>query len=155
NLSVMSDGGQTFGTPGQVQGDARFGDIRLGAVPLSNNVLGVASPYEAAAGTWAGDVKLNTRYNFGINGSGKYDLFTVLLHEAGHVFGFGDSTDPTSVMYEDYTGPRTGLSAGDIASLQGLYGARSPDDFEGTTGNSTLGTATPLNLVTNSDGSLS
>src|SRR5262249_18281953 len=57
--------------------------------------------------------------------------------------------------YEDYTGPRTGLSAGDIASLQALYGARSPDAFEGSTGNDTLGTATPLTLLVNADSSLS
>jgi hypothetical protein len=155
NLSVTPDGGQAFGTPGQVQGDARFGDIRVGAVPLSSNALAVASPYEVAAGTWAGDVKLNTKYHFGINGTSDYDLYTVLLHEAGHVFGFDDSSDLTSVMYEDFTGPRPGLSAGDVASLQGLYGARSPDAFEGTTGNGTLATATPLNLLANSDGSLS
>src|SRR5262245_34652210 len=155
NLCVTSDGGQAFGTPGQVQGDARFGDVRVGAVPLSSNALAVASPYEVAAGTWAGDVKLNTRYNFGINGTGDYDLYTVLLHEAGHVFGFSHSDDPASAMYEGYTGPRTGLSAGDVASLQSLYGAASPDNYEGTTGNDTLGTATPLNLLLNTDGSLS
>jgi hypothetical protein len=155
NLSVTSDGGQAFGTPGQVQGDARFGDVRVGAVPLSSNALAVASPYEVAAGAWAGDVKLNTRYNFGINGTGDYDLYSVLLHETGHVFGLGHSDDPASAMYEDYTGPRTGLSSGDVALLQSLYGARSPDAYEGTTGNATLGTATPLNLLLNTDGSLS
>jgi hypothetical protein len=151
NLSVTPDGGQPFGTPGQVQGDPRFGDIRVGAVPLSSNALAVASPYEVAAGTWAGDVKLNTNYSFGINGACPYDLYSVLLHEAGHVFGFPDSNDPTSVMDEDYQGPRSGLGAGDIAALQGLYGARSTDGNS----NDTLATATPLNLLANSDGSLS
>src|SRR5437868_15001889 len=30
NISVVADGGQPFGTAGAVQGDSRFGDIRVG-----------------------------------------------------------------------------------------------------------------------------
>src|SRR5438093_6491411 len=35
NLSVIGDGGQPFGTPGPIQGDARYGDIRLAAYPFA------------------------------------------------------------------------------------------------------------------------
>src|SRR5262249_46707690 len=60
-----------------------------------------------------------------------------------------------SAVFEDYLGPRTtGLTADDISRIQALYGARSPDAFEGTAGNGTLSTATPLNLLSNPDGSL-
>src|SRR5205814_1535882 len=110
------------------------------------------SAFDAAAGTYSGDVKLNSKLKFGVVGGGQYDLFTVLLHEAGHALGLGDSTDPTSAMYGQYLGPCTGLSAGDISALQALYGVRVPDANEGTTGNDTFATATSLNLLTNPDG---
>src|SRR5262249_28774054 len=37
NIGLVADGGQAFGTPGAPQGDLRFGDIRIGAVPLDAN----------------------------------------------------------------------------------------------------------------------
>jgi hypothetical protein len=157
NVSVTADGGQPFGTPGAIQGDPRFGDVRVAAFPMGSDMEGLAAPFEATGGTWAGDVKFNsqTPWSVGGGGGGSYDLFTVALHEAGHVFGLDHSPNPAAVMFKDYMGPRTGLSAEDVARLQALYGARSPDAFEGSAGNDTVGTATPLSLLTNADGSLS
>src|SRR5439155_5515733 len=43
--------------------------------------------------------------------------------------------------YEFYQGVH-GLAASDVAAIQTLYGARSPDSFEGPTGNDTFATAT-------------
>ena len=57
-------------------------------------------------------------------------------------------------MYGSYLGPRTGLAAVDIAGLQAIYGERSPDQFEGSSGNDTNASATPLTLLSNLDGSL-
>src|SRR5204863_5845311 len=37
---------------------------------------------------------------------------------------------------------RSGLSLGDIVGIQGLYGARTPDSYEGALGNETIATAT-------------
>jgi hypothetical protein len=161
NVSAVPDGGQPFGTQGAIQGDPRFGDVRLAAFAMDangatgNDVLAIASPFEVAGGTWSGDVKLNTAYTFGTGGAGQYDLYTILLHEAGHVFGLEHSADPASIMYEDYLGARTGLSAGDVAALQSLYGARTPDAFEGSTGNNQRSAAASLNLLSNSGGILS
>jgi hypothetical protein len=154
NVAVVGDSGAPFGTPGLIQGDDRFGDIRIAAYPMALDVVAVATPFETAAGTWAGDVKLNSNYNFTVGAQGGYDLYSVLLHEAGHVFGLPDGTDPASVMFENYTAVRTGLSAGDVAALQALYSPRTPDAFEGASGNNTLGAAAPLGLSLWPDGSL-
>jgi hypothetical protein len=144
NIAVVPDGGQPLGASGASQGDPRFGDIRISMAALNSSTdLADASGFDLSGSTWGGDVVFNSRYNFGINGSGQYDLYTVALHEAGHVFGFGDqTTDPQSANYAIYTGPRTGLSSMDIAALQSLYGGpRTPD----TQNNTSLATA--LNLA--------
>jgi hypothetical protein len=142
NIAVTADGGQPFGTPGAAQGDSRFGDIRIGAAPLSSDALSVSVPHDPfMSGTWAGDMLLNSNVNFGPGGK---DLYTVALHEAGHVFGLDDSTDPNSALYGQYAGVHTGLTAQDIAGLQALYGVRARDQWEGSNGNSTFGNATQL-----------
>ncbi len=141
NVGLVGDGGAAFGSAGAVQGDPRFGDIRVGARALGNDVLAVTAPY----GTYdnnSGDIVLNANGRWSVGGAGTtYDLFTVLLQEAGHSFGVGNSPDVNSAMYEFYQAARRGLSAGDVAAIQGLYGARQADSFEGSRGNGTLGTA--------------
>ena len=92
--------------------------------------------------TWGGDVLINSNDNFG---SGGFDLYSVMLHEAGHVFGMGDSTDSTSPLYGQYQDNRQ-LISGDIAALQALYGSRSLDPHEGSTGNDTINTATQIQV---------
>jgi hypothetical protein len=155
NIGVVTDQGLALGSPGRPQGDNRFGDIRIVGEPLStDSEMAIASPFEFTSGTWAGDVRLATNVNFGLNTPGTVDLFTAMLHEAGHTLGLDHSPDSASVMYADYLGPRTGLSPGDIANIQALYGARKPDSFEGSAGNDSLATANSLNLLQNSDGSL-
>jgi hypothetical protein len=87
---------------------------------------------------------LNSNYNFGVGAMAQYDLYTVLLQESGHAFGVANSPDPASVMYEFYSGTRTGLSSGDVASIRALYGARPAYQWEPSTGNDTPSTATSL-----------
>jgi hypothetical protein len=124
NVGVVPDNGQPLGTSGQGEGASRFGDIRIGAVPLSPDVLAVSVPHDPyLAGSWSGDIILNSAVNFT---DPRNDLYGVVLHELGHVFGLGASTDPASVLYENATWVTTKLAASDVAAIQALYGAPSP-----------------------------
>jgi hypothetical protein len=139
NLSVgiVPDGGQPFGTPGQGE-VPRFGDIRIGAAPLSPTVLAVSVPHDPfLSGGWSGDVVLNSTVNFT---APQTDLYGVLLHEFGHVFGLGPSPDSASVLYQKATWVTTQLAASDVAAIQALYGPPTPN----RTGNHTLQTAAPI-----------
>lgn len=70
----------------------------------------------------AGDMHLNEGQDWHIGSD--IDLYTVALHEAGHALGLGHTDDPTTIMYPYYRFG-AGLSSGDIAGAQALYG--SPD----------------------------
>lgn len=141
NIGLVADGGQGFDVSGAVQGDPRFGDIRIGSRTLGPDALAATSPFTLFGAT-AGNVTVNQNAPFSIGGvGGTYDLYSALLQEAGHAQGVGNSLDPTSPMFEQYSGVRTGLTDGDIQAIQGLYGARTPDAYEGARGNDTLATA--------------
>jgi hypothetical protein len=68
----------------------------------------------------AGDMHLDNdeRWQIGAN----TDVYSVVLHEAGHALGLVHTDNPFDVMYPYY---RLGkqLSSGDIATVQALYGA--------------------------------
>src|SRR4029079_16789452 len=101
-----------LGTVGVVQGDPRFGDIRIAAAPLSSDLIANAAPFSWSGTTLSGDVVFNANYLFRTgNFAGAYDIFSVALHEAGHVFGLDHSDVTGSAMTETY-GYRTGLTAG-------------------------------------------
>lgn len=145
NIGVVADGGQAYGANGAIQGDTRFGDVRLFAQNLGSNQLAETSPFNVLGGSNAGDIVLNSAGAFAIGAqAGLFDLYSIFLQESGHSLGIGNSDDPNSPMYEVYSGVRTGLTAGDIANLQALYGARLADQYEGLLGNNTPQTAAAI-----------
>lgn len=145
NVSVMGDGGQPFGSGGAVEGDTRFGDIRVGAKPLPAGTIATCTPFDWTGTTWAGDIVFNSNYSFGLSGNGMYDLYTVVLHESGHAFGELDTTtDPSSAMYAAYLGVRSGLGAGDLTDIHSLYGSRTPDAFDQKSSNDTIARASTI-----------
>jgi hypothetical protein len=141
NLALVSDGGEAVGSAGDQQDDPRFGDIRIGAVPLPAGVLAETFlPPPANGGTDAGDILLNSTINWQINSN--YDLQTVVAHEFGHALGLGESSVSTAVMYGTYNGIKQALTSDDIAGIQSIYGAPQFDQFNsGSTHNSNALTA--------------
>ena len=141
NIGVVSDSGDPFGVSGQSQHDPRFGDIRVGAQPMAADALSVSVPNDPTlSSTWTGDVLINSNDQFGGN---NLNVLSVLLHEAGHVFGISDGTDPNSPMFSQYTGAQQ-LTSQDVQTLQGMYGVRSLDTHEGSSGNNSMNKATQI-----------
>jgi hypothetical protein len=141
NIGLVSDSGDPFGTSGASQHDPRFGDVRVGAQSMAPDALSVSIPNDPSiSSTWTGDVLINSNDRFGGN---NLDVYSVLLHEAGHVFGIADSTDPNSPMYSQYTGAQR-LTSQDVRNLQALYGVRAPDSHEGSSGNDSMNKATQI-----------
>ncbi len=151
NIGLVNDGGQPMGAPGRLQGDPRFGDIRIAAGSFASDVLAFTQPFNPVAGTWSGDVQLNSNMGLGVSSSAQYDFSTVILHELGHSLGLADNSDPTSVMDATYHGVDTTPSASDIAALQAIYGPHPTN----TVGNTSFATASSLSLLPNSSGVLS
>lgn len=127
DFGLVADGGQPFGVDGLAQRDPRFGDVRIGAIGLASDVLAIAVPQnEAVAGTWGGEVLFNANAPL----SALSDLFSITLHEAGHVLGLEHSSDPNSPMYFHGVSAATAPTAEDLAHVQALYGVRQPDAYE-------------------------
>jgi hypothetical protein len=145
NIGLVSDDGTAFGVP-PPPNTIKFGSLRIGAFPQTTDVIATNSPYNILNSEWAGDVFLNTNYTFSIGGSGNTrDLFSVVLHEAGNLFGLDDSGDTSSALYRSYYGVRTGLSASDINEIQALYGTRPSDGSNQTLSSATALATTPWN----------
>lgn len=145
NIGLTADSGVAFGTPGDLQGDTRMGDIRVGGFRMSPDVMAISSPPSSGlAGTIAGDIFINTQAKFT-----RQSLYAAALHEVGHSLGVPNSTNPKSVMYTQVHG-NTSLSAEDVQAIRALYGVRPADANEGDKGNETLKNATRIRFPSDS-----
>lgn len=148
NFTLAGDSGLPVGVLGFKQGDPRFGDIRIGAISMANDVLAVANPYDAfVANTWVGDVFLNSAAIASLTADSASQLLAVMLHEAGHTVGVSHSDDASSPMFPRLQGSRiSNLTSADAAALQAQYGPRRADAWEGVAGNDTPTLAATLPL---------
>jgi hypothetical protein len=141
NVGLVPDNGSAFGTAGLAQGDPRFGDIRIAAVPMGADVFALSIPTSSAvSGRWMGDILFNSNADF----ENLSKVFAVALHEIGHVLGVPDSSDPLSPMYENL--PSSGVNlptSADIAVLQQVYGKRSTEQAENSTPDNAAGIGFP------------
>lgn len=164
NIGLVPDRGDDFGAVGLSTNDPRFGEFRIGAFPQPG-VLANALPYQQIAGTWSGDVLLNTQTNFflaDLNATGPIqvpapnekgpavELFSVLLHEAGNALGLADNNISGAVMNGTYRHPNVTLKSSDITAIRQLYGPRR--DIYETTSNNSRALATHIHYPTGFNG---
>lgn len=147
NFVVVSDSGAASGSGKYQQGDATFGDIRIGGYNFGTSSLARAfMPPQDNNYSIAGDIVFNTgvRYGIGIN----YDLFTVAVHEIGHALGLDHtSVTSSSVLFSSYNGIKSQLVADDIAGIRSIYSGSAPrtaDDYDLVASNQSFGTATDV-----------
>lgn len=156
NIGLVPDRSDSFGAVGLATNDPRFGEIRIGAFP-QNSVIASAVANLPISGTWGGDILFDSTQKWSVSNANSehattgtdaasraatVDLYTIALHEIGHSLAIAESTSTAPVMSPVYTGPRSYLTAADIAAVQAVYGVRQ-DPFEATPNNTTA-TATPL-----------
>ncbi len=128
NLVQVSDDGSPLGVSGYQQGDPRFGDIRISAIPQSNGTLAISLlPPPINGGTEAGDVIFNSNMNWQINTT--FDIQSVAIHEFGHSLGLGHTSITSAVMYAAYTGVKQKLTTDDFNGIQAVWQAPQPDQF--------------------------
>jgi hypothetical protein len=118
NFGQRTDSGEPLGIAGLSQGDPRFGDIRIAAIPLQEDVLAVALPFQLGmSGTWSGDILFNANASF----SSPEQFYAVALHEIGHSLGLPHTQQSGDVMHPGEF--NTTLSRNDLRALRTRYGA--------------------------------
>jgi len=145
DVALVSDNGAPFGSP-PVSGPVHsFGTIRIGALPMDSTALAIAIPPDPFfADNWSGEVIINANAKIT---PGQTDVYSIFLHELGHVFGLPNSDDSTSVMFDTAVTPHSGLSPGDVSAIRELYGVRGEDVHDAEEDNGSFSGATRLSYA--------
>ena len=139
NVGIVEDSGAAFGESALTQGDQRFGDIRVAAIPLAADVNAFAIKHdELVSGSWAGEIIFNSNAKF----KDVDEFYRLALHEAGHVLGLEHNHRSDSVM-----NPESGLdvlSSFDRSEIRKIYGIRHGDHHDLEEANDNLEQATGI-----------
>lgn len=153
NFHVVADNGSADPAvlPGPNVASPPFGDLRVGARPLSIGYVAITY-FPLASSTISGHVFLSTNWTFNINGT-YGDLFATTIHELGHALGLKDTPCPINpstgacayypVMYP-YLQNFTALTPDDISGIQAIYGPRTADSYDLAGSNNTPDTASDV-----------
>ena len=121
----MTDNGAPFGVAGLMQGDPRFGDIRIGARPMSPDVMAITVPPDPfMSGTLSGDMILNSSAD-----SQPHRPVRRCAPRGGPRPRARGKQRP-QLGHVSRTQPQATLSPSDIQNIQALYGTRAPDPNE-------------------------
>jgi hypothetical protein len=114
--------------------DGKADAVRTIAIQFARGTHGDGYPFDGAGGVLAhtfypsppntepiaGDMHLDADEDWHVGT--KTDLYSVVLHEAGHALGLGHTDRPGAVMYPYYH-LSSGLTDDDIAGIKDLYGS--------------------------------
>jgi len=117
--------GLTATRPLDMDGESVIGWVENGW-PYEAYAIGVTVPSWSGPCMAEADLALNG-VNFtwvdGSSGGNSVDTYSIVLHEAGHYFGLGHSSDNSAVMYYAYSGGVLSLNSDDQAGICALYPA--------------------------------
>jgi hypothetical protein len=137
-----SYGGRTPTTPRTGDGVAEIGWVES-SWRYDSSAIGVTQPQWYTGGGGAtiqeADMELNGVNFTWISGSGsgsRVNAYSIVLHEGGHYYGMGHSSDPSATMYYAYSGGIDSLVADDQNGICTLYPGGTGTDCH-TTGCST------------------
>lgn len=114
--------GSTSRQPGAYEGTSTIGWIESGW-PHGSSAIGVTGP------RWGRNIVeadmalngVNFTWTTGSGSGGRVNTYSIVLHEGGHFYGLGHSTDFNAAMYRAYTGGIDRLNGDDQNGICALY----------------------------------